>query len=178
MKTELTWITPKSSQIKRFAYSAETQTLTVEFASGGAYEYSHVTPGEFDGMQHAESAGKFLHAQIKGKKPFKKVEPAQALPMNAEATLMEFHALKMKIIICLLKKVRASRLAWANASEKDCGNSLEMKVIESSYFAVEVAKELKIEFVETAYLEIFQTVSFREWALQIANDVVKAKVQP
>lgn len=61
------WIpTPESSNLARFGYEANSQTLTVEFKNGGLYNYYDVPVNLFDAMKHAASKGQFLASQIKG----------------------------------------------------------------------------------------------------------------
>lgn len=59
----MTWIaTPESTTIARFDYSATTRVLTVEFKSGGRYNYYDVPEVVFTQMKAASSKGQF-HAQ-------------------------------------------------------------------------------------------------------------------
>jgi KTSC domain len=61
------WIaTPESSNLARFGYVANSQTLTVEFKNGGLYNYYDVPANLFEAMKHAASKGQFLASQIKG----------------------------------------------------------------------------------------------------------------
>lgn len=61
------WIaTPESSNLARFGYEANSQTLTVEFKNGGLYNYYDVPANLFEAMKHAASKGQFLASQIKG----------------------------------------------------------------------------------------------------------------
>ena len=61
------WIsTPQSSNIARFRYDEVSQTLTVEFKSGTRYNYYDVPQHIFEGMESADSKGKYLNANIKG----------------------------------------------------------------------------------------------------------------
>lgn len=53
-------------------YDSETKVLTISFTSGTETSYEDV-PGEiFVGLKYAESAGKYFHANIKGKYNVKK----------------------------------------------------------------------------------------------------------
>lgn len=62
------WIeTPQSSNIARFAYDASTQVLTVEFKTGGTYNYFDIPEVIFEQMTSASSKGQFLAQQIKGR---------------------------------------------------------------------------------------------------------------
>jgi len=61
------WIdTPESSNINRFGYDDVNKTLTVEFKSGGEYQYFDVQEVVFEQMQAAASRGQFLAQNIKG----------------------------------------------------------------------------------------------------------------
>ena len=61
------WInTPESSNISRFGYNADNHTLTVEFKTGGTYDYFDVPVAIFEAMQAAASKGQFLAQSIKG----------------------------------------------------------------------------------------------------------------
>lgn len=62
------WIeTPQSSNIARFAYEAPSQVLTVEFKTGGTYNYFDIPAVIFEQMMAASSKGQFLAQQIKGR---------------------------------------------------------------------------------------------------------------
>ena len=62
------WIeTPQSSNIARFAYDAPSQVLTVEFKTGGTYNYFDIPDVIFEKMTAASSKGQFLAQQIKGR---------------------------------------------------------------------------------------------------------------
>ena len=55
------WIdTPSSSNLLRFAYDAETKTLSVQFRAGGLYEWYDVPEETFEMMKAAPSKGRFL----------------------------------------------------------------------------------------------------------------------
>jgi hypothetical protein len=63
----MNWIdTPESSNISRFKYDESSQTLTVEFKSGGQYQYFDVPQVVFEQMKVAPSKGQFLAQNIKG----------------------------------------------------------------------------------------------------------------
>jgi hypothetical protein len=57
----------RSSNVAEYGYHPESQTLAVRFHNGGLYHYSGVPPEKFDAMHRAESLGKFLHSEVKGK---------------------------------------------------------------------------------------------------------------
>ncbi|MCG8531203.1 MAG: KTSC domain-containing protein [Desulfovibrionales bacterium] len=61
------WIsTPQSSNVAGFSYDSVSQVLTVEFNSGGRYDYYDVPEHIFGGMKSADSKGRYLHVKIKG----------------------------------------------------------------------------------------------------------------
>lgn len=57
----------KSSQVKAHGHCAATNTLCVEFANGGKYHYHGFTAEDYAELCKAESVGKHLHANVKGK---------------------------------------------------------------------------------------------------------------
>jgi hypothetical protein len=48
-------------------------TLTIEFNSGGVYEYDNVPRSEYVGLLRADSHGKYFHAQIKNRYSCRKI---------------------------------------------------------------------------------------------------------
>lgn len=64
----------KSSTIQSVGYDPVAQTLEVEFNGGATYHYHNVPPETHAAFMASDSQGKFLHANIKGKYEFKKVE--------------------------------------------------------------------------------------------------------
>lgn len=62
-----------SSNIRAIGYDSDNQTLEVEFNYGAVYQYSGVPQEEHEGMMNAESKGKYLNAQIKGRYPYMKL---------------------------------------------------------------------------------------------------------
>ena len=61
------WIeTPESSTMNGFGYEAESQVLTVEFKSGGRYNYYDVPDHVFEQMRSSSSRGQFLAQNVKG----------------------------------------------------------------------------------------------------------------
>ena len=59
-----------SSNIQAIGYDSDSQTLEVEFNHGSVYQYIGVPQGEHEGMMNADSKGKYLNANIKGRYPF------------------------------------------------------------------------------------------------------------
>lgn len=62
-------LTPvESSNIEAIGYDASSETLRVQFkGSGNAYDYAGVPVELYRGLMQAESHGKYLIANIKGK---------------------------------------------------------------------------------------------------------------
>ena len=54
-----------SSDIRSIGYDASTQTLEVEFQSGGIYQYTGVPESEYRNLMAASSHGQYFHAHIK-----------------------------------------------------------------------------------------------------------------
>jgi hypothetical protein len=48
-------------------------TLTIEFHSGGVYEYYHVPQSEYDGLMNASSHGRYFHAYIKNRYDYRRI---------------------------------------------------------------------------------------------------------
>jgi hypothetical protein len=48
-------------------------TLTIEFHSGGVYEYYHVPPSEYNGLMSASSHGEYFHAYIKNRYDYRRI---------------------------------------------------------------------------------------------------------
>ena len=63
----MSWIeTPDSSDIARYRYDTRMHVLTVEFKSGGIYNYYDVPHATYEQMKGASSKGQFLAQNIKG----------------------------------------------------------------------------------------------------------------
>jgi hypothetical protein len=56
-----------SSHIHSAGYDPETQTMTVKFHKGGVYHYHGVPESVHTKLLNAESAGNFMHNNVKGK---------------------------------------------------------------------------------------------------------------
>lgn len=65
--SQIEMVSVSSSNIAAIGYDVEFARLFVEFTSGGTYRYDGVEWGEYDALLRAESVGKYLHANIKGK---------------------------------------------------------------------------------------------------------------
>jgi hypothetical protein len=66
-----------SSQIEKVKYNEENKTLSIAFKSKSGelwYEYYVVPKDVFDGIFTAESAGKYINTNVKGKYEFKRIE--------------------------------------------------------------------------------------------------------
>ena len=55
-----------SSNLSSVGYDPETQTLAIEFKSGGTYEYYDVPQQVFDGLLSAASHGQYFQSNIRG----------------------------------------------------------------------------------------------------------------
>jgi hypothetical protein len=62
-----------SSNISSIGYDPDSEVLEVEFTNGAVYSYSGVPPGEYEGFTNADSKGKYLHANIKGRYSYVKL---------------------------------------------------------------------------------------------------------
>ena len=61
------WFPLRSTNLRAVQFEAETQSLTIEFRSGGVYVYSAVPATIFEGLLRAYSAGRYHHQWIKGR---------------------------------------------------------------------------------------------------------------
>jgi len=64
----------ESSNIKAIGYDLDTETLQIEFLSGGIYQYWGVSQDTFNELKGAPSKGSYFAANIKGKYPYAKIE--------------------------------------------------------------------------------------------------------
>ncbi len=53
-----------SSNIRSVCYDAKSQTLDIEFRSGGVYRYSNVPEAVYTGLITASSQGNYFHRNI------------------------------------------------------------------------------------------------------------------
>jgi hypothetical protein len=65
-------------------WTPEKEQLIVEFKGGSQYLYHKVPVQTFDGLEKAESKGKFFHANIKGKFEFVKIKQGIKKEKNKE----------------------------------------------------------------------------------------------
>jgi lysyl-tRNA synthetase, class II len=56
---------PESSAIKRFRYTASAKKLTIEFTSGGVYDYLDVPEAVYEGLKSAPSKGQYVAEHVK-----------------------------------------------------------------------------------------------------------------
>jgi len=62
-----------SSNLASVGYDSETQTLRIEFGSGGVYEYHNVPEAEYQGLMSASSKGSYFHQNIKDRYSYSKI---------------------------------------------------------------------------------------------------------
>jgi hypothetical protein len=62
-----------STSIASAGYDPETQTLEIEFRSGGVYRYLEVPEASFIALMSAASAGQYVTSKIKGHFAFERV---------------------------------------------------------------------------------------------------------
>lgn len=62
-----------SSNVFAIGYDPNSEVLEVEFTNGAVYSYSGVPPGEYEGFMNADSKGKYLHSNIKGRYSYMKL---------------------------------------------------------------------------------------------------------
>jgi len=62
-----------SSDLRSVGYDSSTNTLEIEFNSGGIYQYRGVPPAIYEGLMSASSHGKYFHAHIKNVYPYTKI---------------------------------------------------------------------------------------------------------
>jgi len=63
----------QSKQVKSAAYDEDTQTLAIEFFSGGTYHYHGVSGETALGLESADSPGSYLHLNVKGRHIYRKI---------------------------------------------------------------------------------------------------------
>jgi hypothetical protein len=63
----------QSSDLKSVGYETATRILTIEFNSGGIYDYLEVPSSIHEGLMHASSKGKYFHQNIKDRYKFRRV---------------------------------------------------------------------------------------------------------
>ena len=166
MKTQLDWQSATSSQIKRFAYELETKTMTIQFLTGGVYQYAAFPPEKFEEMKSAQSIGRFLGAEIKNKFEFKRV----ALAMIDKA-LADIEQTANQILIVALQYVRANVSETVKPTEN--GSMLGFTEQNANELEAHVMTVCNISFDGKRIGELLMARSLDAWAMQIATDLAK-----
>jgi len=65
--------TVSSSNLRSIGYDISTQTLEIEFNSGGIYQYSQVPESIYNELMNAPSHGRYFNHYIKNKHPTMRV---------------------------------------------------------------------------------------------------------
>jgi len=65
--------TVTSSNIASIGYDDSTQTLEIEFHSGGIYQYRNVPSAIYEGIMRAGSHGKYFHEYIKDRYGYSRI---------------------------------------------------------------------------------------------------------
>jgi KTSC domain-containing protein len=76
-----------SSQIQAIGHDPETNTLAIEFKSGGLYHYGNVDADLYREFSTAQSIGSFFHNRIKPKAdlyPYLRIEAPSTEPSSSE----------------------------------------------------------------------------------------------
>jgi hypothetical protein len=64
----------ESSNLHSVGYDPDTQTLEIEFSTGGIYEYYGVPDTAYRQLMTAPSHGKFFHAHIRNVYRYRKIK--------------------------------------------------------------------------------------------------------
>lgn len=75
MDKKIDMLPVESSNVKSVGYDADSQTLAIEFKSGGVYHYEDVPKQTFADLMAAESPGKYVRSKIVGSFKHEKMEP-------------------------------------------------------------------------------------------------------
>jgi hypothetical protein len=62
-----------SSNLRSVGYDKATQTLEIEFHSGGIYQYSSVPRSTYTGLMSASSHGSYFHIHIRDVYPTRRI---------------------------------------------------------------------------------------------------------
>ncbi len=62
-----------SSDLRSVGYDPATQTLEIEFHSGGIYQYAGVSAAVYRALMTASSHGQYFHAYIKDQYPTRRI---------------------------------------------------------------------------------------------------------
>lgn len=60
------WRPLESSNLSAFRYDPETQVLQIRFKSGRSYDFKDVPQSVAEGLESADSAGRYFNNAIKG----------------------------------------------------------------------------------------------------------------
>lgn len=71
----ITPLNKPDGNIRSVGYEADTQTLEIEFSSGGIYNYAGVPPEVHDKLMHAESPGSYFSLFIRGHYDYIRLNP-------------------------------------------------------------------------------------------------------
>ena len=63
-----------SSNLKSVGYDLESNTLEIEFQSGAVYQYYGVPLEVYEALMRASSHGKYFHAKIRDRYPYRRVK--------------------------------------------------------------------------------------------------------
>jgi hypothetical protein len=64
-----------SSHITQIGYNSDTKEMVVRYKKGKPSLYSEITPEDYQAITQSASIGSAIHANIRGKRPHKYVEP-------------------------------------------------------------------------------------------------------
>jgi hypothetical protein len=67
----------ESSQLVSVGYDPSKEILEIEFKGGDVYQYSAVSPENYNAFITADSLGRHFGRNIRGKFPFKKLPPPE-----------------------------------------------------------------------------------------------------
>jgi len=67
-------IAVESTDLSAIEFDDWSGMLTIEFHSGGVYEYFNVPRSEYLGLLNASSHGRYFHACIKNHYPYRRIQ--------------------------------------------------------------------------------------------------------
>ncbi len=73
-KTDIEMVEVVSSNIHSVGYDATENVLQVRFHGGALYRYLNVPENVYRGFLEADSAGRYLNTEVKGKYEYEKAE--------------------------------------------------------------------------------------------------------
>ncbi|MDM8528926.1 KTSC domain-containing protein [Anaerolineales bacterium HSG24] len=71
--SKMTWQDVDSSMISGFGYDESKQVLEVKFNKGGTYRYTNVPKSVVEGLEDADSKGRYMHGYIIDQYPHQKL---------------------------------------------------------------------------------------------------------